>query len=78
MKNFKTLLFVFIIALITNNLFAQGPYVNINVGNGFRLSSQTSLNWYNWTGTTNSSTYEQVYVSLGKGLNLGGDIWSYV
>jgi len=66
---------VFVISLFTNNLFAQGAYVNINTGYGFGMSSQNLyyFDFYNYTSGDNSSTYEQVNVSLGKGLNLGGD-----
>lgn len=75
MKTFKSLLIVFVITLITNNLFAQGVYININAGYGFNISSQTLdyyFDLYNHTRDTDSDNYENVYVSLGKGLNFGG------
>ncbi len=75
MKNyFQMFLMVFVISLFTNNLFAQGAYVNINTGYGLSMSTQNLyyFDFYNYTSGSNSSTYEQVNVSLGKGLNLGG------
>lgn len=75
MKNFlKMFLMVFVISLFANNLFAQGAYVNINAGYGLNMSSQNLyyFDFYNSTSSSNSDTYEQVNVSLGKGLNLGG------
>lgn len=55
--------------LIANGLFAQGAYVSLNTGYGFGASS---LSFENSTSGTNSTTYEQVDLSLGKGLNIGG------
>ncbi len=74
MKNlyFKPLLMVFVISLFANNLFAQGAYVNINAGYGLSMSSQNLNNFYNSTDELNSRTDEQVNLSLGKGLNIGG------
>ena len=63
---------VFVISLFANNLFAQGAYVNINTGYGFNMSSQNLDDFSNITEGSNSTTREQVNVSLGKGLNLGG------
>jgi opacity protein-like surface antigen len=69
--------FVLIIGL---NAFAsaQGLYANLNFGYGFALSSQNIPDFYNYTRKAStvgySRTYEQVNVSLGKGLNLGGTI----
>lgn len=83
MKNLKIILIVFVITLITNNLFAQGVYFNVNAGYGFGMSSQNLLN--NSTFTTiednsgsgihensSSGTIENVKVSLGEGINFGG------
>jgi hypothetical protein len=60
--------------LFANNLFAQGAYVNINAGYGLSMSSQNLyfFDFYNSTSGSNSYTEEQVNVSLGKGLNVGG------
>jgi hypothetical protein len=67
-------LLVFVISLFANNLFAQGAYVNIDAGYGLNMSSQnlSYIDFYNYTNLNNSITNEQVNVSLGKGLNLGG------
>jgi hypothetical protein len=74
MKNLKTLLIVFVIALFTNGLFAQGAYISFKAGYGHSMSTQNLefLDFYNETSGTNSTTYEQVNISLGKGLNFGG------
>lgn len=71
---FKMLLLVFAISLLSNTIFAQGTYVNINAGYGLSMSSQNLyfFDFYNFTSGTNSYTVEQVNVSLGKGLNIGG------
>ncbi len=76
MKNYKTLLIVFAFTLIINNLFAQGVYVNINVGYGLKMSSQNleNFDFYNKTTGANSYTKEQIFVSLGKGLNFGATL----
>jgi len=68
----RMFIMVFVISLFVNNLFAQGAYININTGYGLNMSSQNLANFNNLTVGSNSSTYEQVNVSLGKGLNLGG------
>lgn len=67
-------LMVIVISCFANNLFAQGAYVNVNAGYGLNMSSQNLyyFDFYNTTSGSNSSTSEQVNVSLGKGLNLGG------
>lgn len=46
-------------------------YFNFNAGYGLKMSSQNIYNFYNYTGVSNSSTYEQVNISLGEGFNLG-------
>lgn len=69
---FLSLITVFTCILGVNNVVGQGTYVNINAGYGAKMSSQTLDNFYNSTSTSNSETSEQVYVSLGKGLNFGG------
>lgn len=72
MKNLKFLSAVFVFALFTSNLFAQGAYVNVGVGYGFSTASGNLEDFYNYSSSSNSSTREQVCVSLGKGLNVGG------
>ena len=72
MNYFKPLLMVFVISLFANNLFAQGAYVNINAGYGLSMSSQNLNNFYNSTDGLTSRTDEQINLSLGKGLNIGG------
>ena len=74
MNYFKPLLMVFVISLFANNLFAQGTYVHINAGYGLNMSSQNInyFNFYNSTDGAISRTDEQVNLSLGKGLNVGG------
>jgi len=63
------LMSVLSISLITNGLFAQGAYVSLNAGYGFGSSSGSLQNE---TSGSNSTTYENVNISLGKGLNFGG------
>lgn len=65
---------VFVISLFTNNLLAQGAYVNLNAGYGLIMSSQNLefFGFYNYTSESDSYTAEQINVSLGKGLNFGG------
>lgn len=72
MKNLKllSLILVFTCIFCGNNLFGQGAYVNLHAGYGTNISSHNLF--INSTHTSNSSTYERVNVSLGKGLNFGG------
>lgn len=74
MKNFKLFCFIFVFtfSLCGNNIFGQGAYVNINAGYGANMGSQTLDGFNNYTSTANSTTREQVYLSLGNGLNFGG------
>lgn len=37
---FKMVSLVFVFSLLTTTLFAQGPYVGVNVGYGFNMGSQ--------------------------------------
>ena len=60
------------ISLFANSLCAQEAYVNINAGYGFAMGSQNFPGFNNSTSGNNSFTNEQVNVSLGKGLNVGG------
>jgi opacity protein-like surface antigen len=75
-NNFKMTLVLITISLLSNNLFAQRPYVSLNAGYGFKMSAQnlSIFNFYNSTITDMTTSYEQVNVSLGKGLNSGGTI----
>jgi len=71
---FSTVLIAFAIGLFTNNIYAQGTYIDFNVGYGFRISSQ-NIEWpefHNFMIVNSSVTSEQVNVSLGKGFSLGG------
>ncbi len=67
---------IVVISLIANTISAQGAYVNINIGYGIGASSQnlSSLNFNNYTRQNNFTTREQVNLSFGKGLNIGGTI----
>jgi len=72
MKKFIKISIVLVTVFFVHDLFSQGAYINVNVGYGLAFSTSTSWDCYNYTGTDNSSTYEQVYLSLGKGFNFGG------
>ena len=65
---------VFVISLFAKNLFAQGAYVHVNAGFGLEMSSQniSYFDFYNNTRGTTTNTNEQVNLSFGKGLNVGG------
>ena len=65
---------VFMISLFTSHLNGQSAFVNLNIGYAGKLSSSNLeyFQFYNYTTDNNSSTYEQVKVSLGKGFNIGG------
>jgi hypothetical protein len=77
-KMFKTVLFLLVSTFLTSNLFAQGMYVRLNAGYGMNAGAQNLDGFYNETSSYRSSnnstdhTYEQINVSLGKGLNVGG------
>jgi hypothetical protein len=73
-KYLSTVLIAFAIGLFTNNIYAQGAYIDFNAGYGFSMSSQNIewLDFYNYTIGNNSFTNEQVNVSLGKGFSVGG------
>jgi len=72
------MLVLFAISLFASNVFSQGMYVRLNAGYGMGASSQNLEDFSNYTRAYRSSngsydyTYEQVDISLGKGLNLGG------
>ncbi len=59
------------VCLFTNDLYSQGAYTSINVGYGISSSSQNISGIQNTTTGSNSSTYEQIETSLGKGLRIG-------
>lgn len=78
---FKQLSIVFAISLFAKTLLAQGPYVYIDPGFNFKMSTQNIDGFHNFTlvsrvdtsGQTSSlNTYEQVNVSLGKGFTIAG------
>lgn len=74
-KNYQLLIALLALCTFTNNLFAQGTYVNVHLGYGFGLGSVNFDGFVNETATSNSgsfsSTTEQINVSFGKGLNFG-------
>jgi opacity protein-like surface antigen len=78
MKKIEFIKVFMLIALSScaNNLFSQGAYVNINAGYGHNLSSQnlSYFDLFNQTRVSGLSTYEQLNVSLGKGINAGAAI----
>lgn len=69
---FSGVLIIALFIFMANRSAAQGPYVNLNVGYAFPLSAGTMEEFYNYSHQENSSTYEQVYFSMGKGVNFGG------
>jgi opacity protein-like surface antigen len=74
-KNYFTMsVMVLVISLFTDNLHAQGAYVNINAGYGLKMSSQNlpDYNMNNLTMDSTSSKLEQINASLGKGFNVEG------
>lgn len=74
MKNFTkkpTVLIVLIYILSAYSGWAQkGAYISVN--SGYALSMSTQTFYGNSKSTDNSYFEEQVYVSLGKGVNFGG------
>lgn len=65
-------LFIIIMFLFAaKSINAQGAYINLNLGYATCMSSGTMDGFYNYTGGQNSSTSEQIYFSLGKGVNFG-------
>jgi opacity protein-like surface antigen len=74
-KNYFTLsVMVLVISVFTNNLHAQGAYVNINLGYGLKMSSQNmpDYNMNNLTMDSTSSTLKQINASLGNGFTVEG------
>lgn len=85
----KRLVMVFVISCLASNLFSQEAdyddkvYFKFNTGYGFPVSSHNMSfldidyhNIYTGSGTrfTGTRTYEQINVSLGKGLDIEGSI----
>ncbi|MCX6258152.1 MAG: outer membrane beta-barrel protein [Bacteroidia bacterium] len=73
-KNIIIVLMIFLACLLTDRIYSQGAYVNINAGYGINMSSQNIkyFDLYNYNYGTNSSTYQQVNASLGKGFTCEG------
>ena len=76
MKNnsLKSLLVLLCAGLNFSAVIAQGAYFTLGTGYNLPASTQTldALSFSNETNTVNTTTYEQNYVSLGKGLSAGG------
>lgn len=51
--------------------YAQKSYFSFGAGYGFKAGAQTMPNFYNANIGNNSATYEQIHLSLGRGLNAG-------
>ena len=68
----NTFLIVSLATLFATNLRGQGVYIGINGGYGFMMSSGNLSNFYTLTTSSNSETYKQVNLSLGKGIDFGG------
>jgi hypothetical protein len=68
---FKVLLTLLVLNIFSPILYAQGRYINLNMGYGWSMSSQniSFLDFFNKSGPYNNATYEQIDVSFGKGLN---------
>lgn len=67
-------IFVFCISLFLNRAFSQGIFFSLNGGFANAIGTQTFGDFYNFTESSAFFTDEQVYVSLGKGFNLGGTV----
>jgi len=62
---------------VTHSLSAQKFYLDFHTGYAFRTNSQTlSLSNYSYvySGSSYIENYDQVYVSLGKGVNFGASL----
>jgi hypothetical protein len=71
-RSLNQIVTLFIIVLLTNNIYGQSKYLNINAGYGFKMSSGNVVDFYNSAGSINSYTAKQINLSLGKGINFGG------
>lgn len=63
----KHILATWAICMLATSLFAQGSYVNANIGYGFKAGSASA---YNYTSPNGSNTTEHVAFSFGKGLTM--------
>lgn len=75
MKKLKLSSGIFIIVillLLSDNVRAQGAYVSLNAGYAFCMSPSTGILQDVYSSNNNYTTYEQIYLSLGKGFNFGG------
>ncbi len=63
---------IVVIGLMAQTLSAQGAYINLNLGYSFGSSTQNVSGFYNQTRQGAFTTNEQVNVSFGKGINIGG------
>ncbi len=73
MKKLKLLILIpiFLLGVFTSTLFSQGVYVEVNAGYNTALGAQNMMGFLNTTYSENTSTREQVDISLGKGFNGG-------
>ncbi len=75
MKNkYKFMLAMLIGSVFTISAVAQGPFVNIHAGYAFCMAPANLPGFYHHTNGDNFHSYEQVNVSLSRGLNAGVDI----
>lgn len=65
---------LFIIFALSNNVFSQNTYYKLYFGYGFSLGATNVEGFDNRTITADYSYYEQIDLSLGKGVNIGGAI----
>lgn len=77
-KLFQLLMVMLLSIFITSTTNAQGLYFHVNTGYNFNMSSQTIymefIDISNGSSGNNYYTVEDIFVSLGKGLNFGGTI----
>ncbi len=71
---FKSLMILMFSVLNFSTAMAQGAYFTLGAGYNLPTSTQTldALSFSNEFLTDNTTTYEQKYISLGKGLSAGG------
>jgi opacity protein-like surface antigen len=76
MKNlqFKALILLLLSTLSLYQLKAQRTYANLNIGYGFKSSSQNISGFNNFSSNGGNSLrhYEQINLSLGQGAQVGG------
>lgn len=73
-KSLKFFLLIFVISLFTNNLFAQGAYINLNTGYGLGINLQSVPSFSEEIRNANEYIYEHPGISLGKGFTFGGAV----